>query len=83
MKESTAAERVGTVPGHGEGGDPSGRGAGDGTQVGVGGEVVGLRHLGKDLLEEEPRVAIPEAVVLEAAVVAGLLSAEAAWSTPG
>ena len=68
-----APERIGPVPGHRERADASGRGAADGPEARIGGEVQGLPHLGQQLLEQEPGVAVAERVVLEAAVEAGLL----------
>jgi len=49
-------------PGHGEGTYPAGTGAGNRPIVGIGGEVIVLRHLGKNFVEQESREAVTQAV---------------------
>ena len=63
-------KQVGAFPGDGEGGNGSTGGAGNGTAIGVVGEVDRLADFWQEFLGKEARVAIAEAVVFVAAIVA-------------
>ncbi|MFO1092213.1 MAG: hypothetical protein U0992_02725 [Planctomycetaceae bacterium] len=65
-----AAELVRTLPGDVERADRSRAGAGDGTVVRVGAELVRFADFGEEFFDEEPGVLVAEAVVLKAAIEA-------------
>ena len=60
-----AAEGIRSLPGDGEGTDPSRTRAADRPQRRITRERLLLRHLGQDLLEQKPGVAVAERVILE------------------
>lgn len=69
------AEKVGTLPGDGEGADAAGAGSADRSLVGIFGEVEFFADLGEEFGFQHKRVGITQGVVFEAAVAgAGFFS---------